>query len=169
MPSTSAPTALGAYAALYDASCIAASPQMSFFLSLLPDFALEQKIDPSTAPNNFFGTQLLGHHYFTSPTSPVFNLDTANGNAGYVAVSKKAAVSAPTGAMKGVNGQGNGAVSWLYLSKNEQLTQNEVAAGQKTFGSVYRVNTAGGNPPTTCGSLTDDFQVEYAAEYWFYQ
>ena len=61
--------------------------------------------------------QVLGHHYvsltltlfhmlpptltqpqFTDPKSPVFNLDTANGNAGYVGVTSGGKVPAPSGA-----------------------------------------------------------------------
>lgn len=33
---------------------------------------------------------------------------------------------------------------------------------------VYRVHTSGGQPPSTCRKEQKEFQVEYAAEYWFY-
>jgi hypothetical protein len=29
---------------------------------------------------------------------------------------------------------------------------------------IYRVNTAGGNPPATCAGMPATFEVEYAAE-----
>lgn len=68
--------------------------------------------------------------------------------------------SAPTNATKGQNGVGNGAVAWLYLNTTN-ATQGDVRA-------VYRVNTAGGNPPETCEGSDAVFSVQYAAEYWFY-
>jgi hypothetical protein len=33
---------------------------------------------------------------------------------------------------------------------------------------VYRVETAGGAIPTSCAGLGENFEVGYAAEYWFY-
>lgn len=33
---------------------------------------------------------------------------------------------------------------------------------------IYRVNTAGGNPPKTCDGMPTTFEIQYAAEYWFY-
>ena len=68
--------------------------------------------------------------------------------------------SAPANAIKGQNGVGNGAVAWLYLNTTN-ATQGDVRA-------VYRVNTAGGNPPKTCEGSDAVFSVQYAAEYWFY-
>lgn len=36
---------------------------------------------------------------------------------------------------------------------------------------IYRVETAGGQPPYNCGGdiINDEFPVEYVAEYWFYR
>lgn len=33
---------------------------------------------------------------------------------------------------------------------------------------VYRVNTAGGAAPATCVGQKAAFEVQYAAEYWFF-
>jgi hypothetical protein len=33
---------------------------------------------------------------------------------------------------------------------------------------IYRINTAGGNPPESCTGQKEAFEVEYSAEYWFY-
>ena len=79
---------------------------------------------------------------------------------GLVVGNKAAMSSAPANATKGQNGEGNGAVAWLYLNTTS-ATQGDVRA-------VYRVNTAGGNPPATCEGSDAVFSVQYAAEYWFY-
>jgi hypothetical protein len=38
------------------------------------------------------------------------------------------------------------------------------------LGEVYRVESAGGNPPETCSGISSDavIGVQYSAEYWFY-
>ena len=73
---------------------------------------------------------------------------------------KVANSTAPPNAIKGENGVGDGAVAWLYLNTTN-ATQGNVRA-------VYRINTAGGNPPKTCENSDAVFSVQYAAEYWFY-
>lgn len=50
---------------------------------------------------------------------------------------------------------------WLKLTARSGATGN--------LEEVYRVNTAGGNPPATCAGMPATFEVQYAAEYWFYQ
>lgn len=67
---------------------------------------------------------------------------------------------APAGAMKGVGGKGDGAVAWLKLCALDG--QGEV------FKEVYRVQTAGGSPPGSCVGMPGAFEVQYAAQYWFY-
>jgi hypothetical protein len=156
------PVSIGAIASLYNASCIAANyPDL---LSMLPALALEFAAPPQPsevlAPSNI---DLCGHHYFATNTTPVFNLNVSPDPAeqlGNVVAKKVANSTAPANAMKGVNGQGNGAVPWLYLTATNE-TQGDVKA-------VYRINTAGGSPPKTCENSTAEFSVQYAAEYWFY-
>ncbi|RAL60788.1 hypothetical protein DID88_009893 [Monilinia fructigena] len=75
---------------------------------------------------------------------------------------KSDAIPAPAGASIGQNDQGFGAVPWLKLT-----ARNGATGGLQ---EVYRVNTAGGNPPATCADrLGSNFNVQYAAEYWFYE
>ncbi|KAL9053619.1 MAG: hypothetical protein Q9162_004647 [Coniocarpon cinnabarinum] len=140
------PSAVGAVANLYDASCAASADS---------DDAL-------------MGMKLLGHHYFVDPSSPspAFNLDTSNGDAGYVNVKSGSKVSAPSGAPVGQSGQGFGAVPWLSLP---QKSGPQGAPGQQSFSSVYRVNTAGGQSPSSCENMPSAFEIQYAAEYWFYK
>jgi len=68
--------------------------------------------------------------------------------------------AAPAGAMKGVGGTGDGAVAWLKLCA---LDGNGTVLKE-----VYRVQTAGGNPPESCVGMPSAFEVPYAAQYWFY-
>lgn len=131
---------------------------------MLPSLALQfpapPSLNPSLAPSNI---DLSGHHYFATTTTPVFNLSASNDpteQLGTVVGRKVANSTAPADATKGENGVGNGAVAWLYLSTTN-ATEGDVRA-------VYRVNTAGGNPPKTCESSDAVFSVQYAAEYWFY-
>jgi Protein of unknown function (DUF3455) len=131
---------------------------------MLPSLALQFPIPPSSgsslAPSNI---ALSGHHYFATNTTPVFNLNASEDPAqklGNFVGHKTANSTAPANATKGENGVGDGAVAWLYLSTTN-ATEGDVRA-------VYRVNTAGGNPPKTCESSAAVFSVQYAAEYWFY-
>jgi len=68
--------------------------------------------------------------------------------------------AAPGNAMKGVGGKGDGAVAWLKLGALNM-------AGE-IFKEVYRVQTAGGNPPASCVGMPAAFEVPYAAQYWLF-
>ena len=158
--SSATPVAIGAIASLYNASCIAASyPDL---LALLPNLALnypQPSAGVSMLPSNM---DLSGHHFFTNPTTPIFDMtvDPAS-NLGVVAAKKVANSTAPAGSPLGVNGVGNGAVPWLYLQSTNATTGR--------VQTVYRLNTAGGSPPKTCASSPASFSVQYAAEYWFWE
>jgi hypothetical protein len=149
------PEAVGAVARLYNATCIASSfPDL---IELLPNIAYKIQLptndyDPLPPAN----MDLLGHHFFSGAT-PVFNLDTTPSRQYGIAMTKKESqIDAPSSAMKG----GNGAVAWLYLS-----TINGTIGRYK---SVYRVDTAAGQPPKTCENMPSQFTVQYAANYYFF-
>ncbi|TVY78128.1 hypothetical protein LSUE1_G004645 [Lachnellula suecica] len=154
------PAAIGAVATLFNASCVAATNPDVF--ALLPGVALGMNLtsdDQTTlAPANL---AISGHHYFSNLTTPLFNLDTTAMQLGVAPCAKNNSVSAPTNAIKGQANQGNGAVAWLKLTARDGTTGN--------LEEVYRVNTAGGNPPATCAGMPAAFEVQYAAEYWFYE
>lgn len=78
---------------------------------------------------------------------------------GFAPCSKNASVDAPAGALVGQENKGFGAVPWLRL-----LTEEGATGGLK---EVYRINTAGGNPPATCAGMPAAFEIQYAAEYVF--
>ncbi|ESZ97625.1 hypothetical protein SBOR_2026 [Sclerotinia borealis F-4128] len=161
---TAAPVAVGAVATLFNASCVASTyPDL---LSKLPNVALQFNLNlsPSSPMQNLNPANLMisGHHFFTNPSTPFFDLDTKNWALGRGAFAKSDALAAPVGASVGQNNQGYGAVAWLKLTAKDGVTGG--------LQEVYRVNTAGGSPPTTCkDNLGSSFDVQYAAEYWFYE
>jgi len=155
---TAPPTALGALATLYNASCIA-STYPDLLLSL-PNLALQFPTPASPATLTASNLIVSGHHYFSNGTTPVFDLNTPAGQLGVIASAKNSSTPAPAGASVGIGGKGFGAVPWLRL-----LTRDVLGDLQE----VYRVNTAGGSAPPTCeGIINTTFEVEYATEYWFY-
>lgn len=168
---TSAPSAVGAVATLFNATCVAATyPDL---LNMLPRVALTFNLTTSESsssgaayPNNLVpastnerlapGSYVIsGHHYFLDTTTPFFNLDTENGELGEAPCAKNASVSAPASAAAGQ--QGDKAVAWL------KLTARDGATGR--LQEVYRVETAGGSPPATCEGMSAAFEVQYSAQY----
>ena len=141
---TTTPTANGALANLYDASCIAKSSPST--LAALTTAV--QRITLAQIP-----TQLVaaGHHYFFDTTTPAFDMtDAAMG----LTMTKKAGVSNAPNAT-------NGDVPWLYLKAQTQGTTGDVR-------EIYRLNTNGGAAPKTCDGQPAAFEVQYSAEYWLY-
>ncbi|KAI1750109.1 hypothetical protein F4782DRAFT_262415 [Xylaria castorea] len=157
---SAAPTLVGAVATLFNASCVAASyPDL---LHALPQMALQFDLpfSATTEEAKMGPTNLLvsGKHYFMNTTTPFFNLDTTRQQIGEAPCSKLNSSNAPADAPKGRNGEA--AVGWLRLGANKDATGN--------LQQVYRVMTAGGSSPTTCQGMPASFEVQYAAEYWFF-
>ncbi|KAJ9616672.1 hypothetical protein H2200_000391 [Cladophialophora chaetospira] len=158
---TAIPTAAGAVAKFYNTSCIAADyPDL---LGLIPNLALQYPLPPNpTAPLEPADLQLSTHHFFSNATTPVFAFDAVTSpKLGTVFAAKGNSSEAPANAVAGVSGAGNGAVPWLYLT-SRPTTQGDIKA-------VYRLNTAGGQPPATCANMPAAFSVDYAAIYWFWK
>ncbi|RFU35742.1 hypothetical protein B7463_g608, partial [Scytalidium lignicola] len=157
--SSTVPAAIGAVATLYNASCVAST--YADILTMLPRVALEFNLTSTTQreliPSNL---EISGHHFFTTTTTPFFNLDTPAQSLGEAPCSKNNTVSAPANAPIGQNNAGFGAVAWLKL-----VTKPGATGGLQ---EIYRLNTAGGNPPPTCAGMPSTFEVQYGAEYWFY-
>ncbi|KAI6246459.1 hypothetical protein HI914_05377 [Erysiphe necator] len=148
---SAAPSSVGALATLFDASCIAIKDPAK--LARLPKDALQSKLpadDSKTLTSSKI--EVSGHHYFPDPQTPVFELSTAASNLGSVSPKKADSKPAPPNAIAGKNNKGFGAVPWLKLIANGDIKE------------VYRVNTAGGNPPKTCKDMPETFVVQYAAE-----
>lgn len=101
--------------------------------------------------------QLLGHHFFYDAKTPEFNLDTTAGHQlGVLMTNKVSELDAPSNATKGQYG----AVSWLWL----KTTSGTIG----DYKGVYRVNTASGSPPKTCEGQESSFEIQYSANYYFY-
>ncbi|GAP87581.1 putative malate dehydrogenase [Rosellinia necatrix] len=156
---TAAPVLAGAVATLFNASCVASTyPDL---LHMLPRLALQFDLPYSTSVDERMGpTNLLvsGKHFFTNATTPFFNLDTPRYRIGEAPCSKIESRPAPADAPKGRNGEA--AVGWLRLAANPDATGG--------LHEVFRVGTAGGSPPATCQGMPASFEVQYAAEYWFF-
>jgi len=101
---------------------------------------------------------LIGHHFFSTSTTP--NFDFTSSGKGLLQAKKVINVPAPSSAFAGLKGEAGGAVDWVYLADNGY----GISQGLQ---SVYRVETAGGKPPTSC-KAGEQVEVPYAAEYWFY-
>ncbi|KAI9876340.1 MAG: hypothetical protein M1830_006737 [Pleopsidium flavum] len=156
---TEAPAPLGALAQLYNATCFAA--RYPDLLALAPNVALQYPVPTSDKaslpPSNL---DISGHHYFIDLTTATFNLDVPSQQQGVVLSGKLAATPAPSGSPLGLDGAGYGSVPWLLLGAKAGTTGK--------IQQIYRVNTAGGSPPPNCANQGDYFEVQYAAEYWFW-
>lgn len=100
--------------------------------------------------------KFLGHHYFDSTSTPMFDLVPAGLRASVV---KLDGVGAPDRADRGP--MGTGAVQWLRLGDSGLGLSDGVTI-------VYRVLTAGGValPCSVTGPVVQS--VPYATYYWFY-
>ncbi|KAE8357773.1 hypothetical protein BDV27DRAFT_164204 [Aspergillus caelatus] len=151
---TTASQAAGAVATLLDVSCLAA-----FNPALLHNFTpVVRAVNSETLPFlALLGSQLsssatkfiLGKHEFNAAGQPVFDLQLAGGS-DWMATKKNASSGAPD--------DNTANVPWLKLTSVNGTGITE----------VYRLHTVGGQPPTNCQNRKGTFQVEYAAEYWFY-
>lgn len=157
--STAVPVAVGAVATLFNASCTAADQPA--LMAKLPGIALNLPVPTMTETSSPVTQSVLGHHFFTDSTTAFFDLDTLLHSYGRGAFKKVNATAAPTGATDGQFGTGHGSVAWLKLDMKTPGTD-------QGFQEVYRLNTAGGNPPASCAGSPAAFEVQYAAEYWFY-
>ncbi|KAK0727379.1 hypothetical protein B0T26DRAFT_672055 [Lasiosphaeria miniovina] len=154
---TAVPVANGAVATLFNASCLASTyPDLASSLSRAAiQFNLTEN-ESKLAPSNL---GVSGLHYFTTTTTPFFNLDVSqNLKLGEAQCNKTNNTPAPANAAKGQKGEP--AVPWLKLVAK--------AGASGGLQEVYRVETAGGSAPASCKGLTPTFEVQYAAQYWFY-
>ena len=152
------PEAIGAVATLYNVSCIAAD--FPFLLDVMTRISVNYPL-PSTERGIARSNKHVGGNHFFRESTPIFDLNTAARELGVVAVAKVDATPAPEKAVPGQYGAGYGAVSWLKLEAASDTDEND-------WQEVYRVRTAGGQPPATCEGQPAELQIEYSAQYWFY-
>ena len=156
---SSIPAPIGAIASLYNASCTESNyPSLTTMMTnLVINYPLPSDPSANFQPTNIF---LSGRHFFSTNTTPIFDLNLSpQAQYGYAVTKKDAATPAPSDAPQGLAGEA--AVAWLRLNTIDGTT-----GGLK---HIYRVNTVGGSPPKTCeGMKAGVFSVEYAAQYWIY-
>ena len=160
---TAAPQAVGALATLYNVTELAT--KRPALLRTLTRLAMFMDPDaPCVQGSEYIQGLISGYHYFLDGTTPYFNLDTDAHSYGAGAVEKTSVADAPADATPGQPGQAYGAAAWLMLSKN-----SGDAYVDGDWSRVYRLNTAGGNPPDTCEGREAAFTIEYAAQYWIFR
>jgi hypothetical protein len=153
--SSAVPVSVGAKAALYDAGAFLQSHPI--MIPTLPGMALGFEVMTGGSIFPSLNIDQLGQHFFNAALQPTFDLTAVGAR---LVAKKLGDVPAPAGACPGPDGAG--AVDWLQLQ--------DVGDGQ-SFGDityVYRIVTAGGKAPATCANQKGAFEVQYAAEYWFY-
>ncbi|KKY17363.1 putative malate dehydrogenase [Phaeomoniella chlamydospora] len=169
------PTAIGAYANLFNVSCIAANyPSL---LDSLPVLAYQYKLpstyyptagtvgeSPETSLSSDYAMQPLnivysGVHTFYNTTTPRFDLDSGDVNNGLILGKKVANSTAWPNATQGEYG----AVPYLKLDVEE----NEDTSTE-SYTNVYRMLTQGGSNPKTCENYTGEFSIEYTGLYYIY-
>ncbi|KAI4242336.1 MAG: hypothetical protein L6R40_004065 [Gallowayella cf. fulva] len=162
---TAVPMAAGATATLYNTTCISTLAPLA--LAQLPASALLIPTPQGPSAQLFPARALVsGQHYFTA-AAPTFNLHTATHNYGIQFGAVLAKVAVPEKLQAGQTGQdGSKPVPWLKLSSAD--ASNGLPADASPVKEVYRVNTAGGSAPKTCEGMEKTFEVQYAAEYWFW-
>ncbi|KDQ09116.1 hypothetical protein BOTBODRAFT_179293 [Botryobasidium botryosum FD-172 SS1] len=145
----------GAYAALYDISCEYGTSKFDALVdtafSWLPDTPdlLNKLKSPPTAG-------LLGFHYFVTTGSGISakwdftGVSQKSDPNAFVVGSKIGDVPAPNNTTD---------VDWLELTN----AQGDLAK------TVFRVQTKGGQPPSSCKAGTADISVNYVAQYWLYK
>jgi hypothetical protein len=158
--------AQGAIAVLYDATCLAAYYPDIFTLipNIALQFSLPTNISGSAPVSNilsFWNANVIGWHYFRNATEAYFDMDTRNSYFGKLIVTEAAQKDAPAYAPSGQAQTNTGAAPWVFYG-----FLNSSTIGNNRY--IYRINTAGGEPPQTCQGMPDVFTVEYAAQYWFW-
>ncbi|KAK4692196.1 hypothetical protein P7C71_g4959, partial [Lecanoromycetidae sp. Uapishka_2] len=154
------PVSIGAKATLYNAATYLPSDYQQGLADLI---AIIKDAVSTPPPNvNSFVVQeklpVLGQHYFNGAGQPTFDL----GSTGLLVAKKIGDILAPTGAPVGLDNNGNpgfGAIDWLTLTD---------AGGSQGLNEVYRVETGGGKPPSTCDGYVGEIDIPYAATYWFF-
>ncbi|KAJ6544511.1 hypothetical protein B0H19DRAFT_886334, partial [Mycena capillaripes] len=144
-------TSIGALASLFDISC----DQSADFASIQTTaFDIWNGASADT-PSSSIGSQvaapdLLGNHLFvTSPSGTGISPEWVIGSA-LVIGAKVGDIVAPTDSTTNVD--------WLALNN-----------AQGTLASkIFRIDTVGGQPPTSCVAGSDPISVKYTAKYYLY-
>lgn len=161
-----APGTTGALAALYDIGTkLNDDPMAKWKIPSLSPLALALSSFPSALEWNLESqgyNNRVGTHMFKSvngANTPTFAFDQLASPYPMAQVGKLNETAAPASACPGLSGEGT--VKWLYLKDTKSLSVGGID-------TVYRLETAGGMPPTTCKGKPESFEVKYAAQYWVF-
>ena len=154
----SKPVAAGAVAILFNVTCMAGP--YAGLLDALPAIAMKYPIPtPEMILSSTASPFYLGNHYFVGnatvpdkPVTPFFNLNTQDAPYGMVGLALQTSNDAKTDPASNV--------------KNLKLSQKNRDGCRVQ--EVYRLNSAGGQPPKSCKGMPKTFEVQYATEYWFW-
>lgn len=154
-----APAANGAKAVLYDANC-AATYRGGSRLHAVPAQIVRQGLNAAVATRALkyageYRPRLTSKHYFEDPTTPVFIFTDGSGDKFVSQVVERTPVSVTPPAFP-----------WVRLIRKAGR-ENE----SRGITEMYRLVTAGGVAPKTCGKWAGSkrmIEVPYATEYWWY-
>jgi hypothetical protein len=145
-------------AKLYDIGTpLNSSPFAKWTIASISPLALSLMTQPAQLEKNLASLNfqlMVGHHFFTGG-SPVFSLDQLQSPYPVTLVGKLGETDAPVSSCPGVDAEG--AIKWLLLKDTKGVSQGGID-------TVYRLETAGGNKPTTCKGKPANFEVKYAAQ-----
>ncbi|WVR04100.1 hypothetical protein IAU60_001099 [Kwoniella sp. DSM 27419] len=143
----------GALANLYDVSCLFTLGSQWFSAEQIGEAVPTLLLSAMDYPDQSNLTASIKHYFVETPSaqqpgaiSPKFASDID-----FVTVKKTANASAPIDPAKNV--------PWLQLTAlDNQGTLSK---------TVFRLNTAGGQPPANCSNDGEAVSVQYSAMYWF--
>ncbi|KAJ7736156.1 hypothetical protein B0H16DRAFT_1380142 [Mycena metata] len=154
---TSTYSSIGAVASLFDISCLDRTP--AFTTIQTTAFDVWSKAPPSVKATSIGSTALLGYHYFvTSPSgtgiSPMWDFTSTGKLAGNATAF---VMAAKVGDMVAVTSPATN-VDWLALDRVEGQLASK----------IFRIDTVGGQPPTSCVPGSAPISVKYTAKYFLY-
>ncbi|KAJ7250606.1 hypothetical protein C8J57DRAFT_677223 [Mycena rebaudengoi] len=152
-------TSIGAVASIFDISCLKGNTFAKVQTAAYNEWkAASAKVKASSIGARVGAPTLLGNHYFVpSPSgtgiSPKWDFTSTGSNAGnanaFVIAAKAAGIPAANTAVD---------VDWLMLNK----VQGDLAS------QVFRIDTAGGQPPASCVAGSPDISVKYTSKYFLF-
>ncbi|KAJ7288283.1 hypothetical protein C8J57DRAFT_1494596 [Mycena rebaudengoi] len=146
----------GAVASIFDISCLKGTALATIQTTA---YKLWAAAPASAKPSSIRAVPtLLGDHYFVpSPSgtgiSPKWDFTSAGPNAGnataFIIAAKAAGIAAPNTAID---------VDWLFLNR----VSGDLAS------QVFRIDTVGGQPPSSCVAGSAPISVKYTSKYFLY-
>ncbi|KAJ7062682.1 hypothetical protein C8F01DRAFT_1023734 [Mycena amicta] len=154
--SAGAYSSIGAVASLFDISCVDGADYADIQTTAYDDWTAASATVANSIGASVGAPDLLGFHYFVTAASgtgisPKWDLTTSTNDASsFVIGAKVGDIAAPSD--PSVN------VDWLALN----------GASGSLASKIFRIDTVGGQPPTSCTVGSDPISVKYTAKYLLY-